>query len=308
MGKTVAYMRISTKEERGRQKFDRQERALDRWCKENGVEISERRIYRDDESGKSFDRKAWKELEADIQEGDTIVFKDICRFTREYENGFRKYMELMEKGIRLVFLDNTVISTDYIRAMMHVAERQPNRIARKSLEDTIELLLLVELDRAEQERELIVKRIRDGMAASPKKPGRPRGKLDKMSGGLREDIRRYLSDRSIRLSDLMKRYGISRNTLKKYIGVVEAEDGGEPGTAVAWGKDPQERRQDGRIIWSREHGKGETDNGDREGAGQPYNGVPAHPEVWDKGSQLFPVQPDGCGDHCTEGQAEGGLR
>ena len=83
MCKTLAYMRISTKEERGKQKFTRQEQAIDRWCKENNVEITERRIYKDDASGKSFDRKAWKELESDIQPGDTIVFKDICRFTRE---------------------------------------------------------------------------------------------------------------------------------------------------------------------------------------------------------------------------------
>ena len=54
MCKTFAYMRISTKEERGKQKFTRQEQAIERWCKENNTEIPERRIYRDDASGKSF--------------------------------------------------------------------------------------------------------------------------------------------------------------------------------------------------------------------------------------------------------------
>ena len=34
MCKTFAYMRISTKEERGKQKFTRQEQAIERWCKE----------------------------------------------------------------------------------------------------------------------------------------------------------------------------------------------------------------------------------------------------------------------------------
>ena len=128
MCKTVAYMRISTKEERGKQKFTRQEQAIARWCKENDTEINDRRIYRDDASGKSFDRPAWKELENDLVSGDTVVFKDICRFTREYENGFRKYMELLDKGINLVFIDNPTISTDYIRNMMGVANRQQNRI------------------------------------------------------------------------------------------------------------------------------------------------------------------------------------
>lgn len=224
MCKTVAYMRISTKEERGLQKFTRQEKAIERWCKENNVEISERRVYKDDASGKSFDRKAWKELEEDIATGDTIVFKDICRFTREYDNGFAKYMELMDRGINLVFIDNPTVSTSYIRTMMDVAERQTNRIAKKSLKDTIELLLLVELDRAQAEREITVQRIKDGIAASDKKSGRKTGQLDKMTPELEADIRAYLADRSIKQVDLMKKYEISRNTLKKYALILTARE------------------------------------------------------------------------------------
>ncbi len=223
MCKTFAYMRISTKEERGKQKFTRQEQAIERWCKENNTEIPERRIYRDDASGKSFERPSWKELIQDIQTGDTIVFKDICRFTREYENGFKEYMKLLDKGINLVFLDNPTISTEYIKNMMGVAERQQNRIAKKSLKDTIELLILVELDRAEQEREITVKRIKDGIAASDKKSGRKTGQLDKMTPELQEDIKKFLSDRSIKQIDLMNKYHISRNTLKKYIGYIANE-------------------------------------------------------------------------------------
>ena len=227
MCKTIAYMRISTKEERGKQKFTRQEQAIARWCKENDTEINDRRIYRDDASGKSFDRPAWKELENDLVSGDTVVFKDICRFTREYENGFRKYMELLDKGINLVFIDNPTISTDYIRNMMGVANRQQNRIAKKSLKDTIELLILVELDRAEQEREITVKRIKDGIAASDKRSGRKPGTLDKMSDELRADIIAFLSDRSIKQVDLMNKYHISRNTLKKYVELVKQEQTAE---------------------------------------------------------------------------------
>ena len=227
MCKTVAYMRISTREERGKQKFTRQEQAIARWCKENDMEISDRRTYADDASGKSFDRPAWKELENDLVSGDTVVFKDICRFTREYENGFRKYMELLDRGINLVFIDNPTISTDYVRHMIGVANRQQNRIAKKSLKDTIELLILVELDRAEQEREITVKRIKDGIAASDKKSGRKPGTLDKMSDELRTDIIAFLSDRSIKQVDLMNKHHISRNTLKKYVELVKQEQTAE---------------------------------------------------------------------------------
>ena len=37
MCKIVAYMRISTEEGRGKQKFTRQEQAIERWQKENNV-------------------------------------------------------------------------------------------------------------------------------------------------------------------------------------------------------------------------------------------------------------------------------
>lgn len=220
MCKTFAYMRISTKEERGKQKFTRQEQAIERWCKENDAEITDRRIYKDDASGKSFDRKAWKELESDVQTGDTIVFKDICRFTREYEKGYQKYMELLNKGINLVFIDNPTIGTEYIKNMIGIAEKQENRIAKKSLKDTIELLILVELDRAEKEREITVKRIKDGIKASEKKSGRKEGQLDKMTPELEADIRNFLADRSIKQVDLMKKHNLSRNTLKKYAKII----------------------------------------------------------------------------------------
>lgn len=220
MCKTFAYMRISTKEERGKQKFTRQEQAIERWCKENDAEITDRRIYKDDASGKSFDRKAWKELESDVQTGDTIVFKDICRFTREYEKGYQKYMELLNKGINLVFIDNPTIGTEYIKNMIGIAEKQENRIAKKSLKDTIELLILVELDRAEKEREITVKRIKDGIRASEKKSGRKEGQLDKMTPELEADIKNFLTDRSIKQVDLMKKYNLSRNTLKKYAKII----------------------------------------------------------------------------------------
>lgn len=225
--KTVAYMRISTKEERGKQKFTRQEQAIRKWCQEHEIEIPERRIYRDDASGKSFDRKAWRELESDLSAGDTVLFKDICRFTREYENGYKKYMELLDKGVNLVFIDNPTISSDYIKTMIGVAERQKNRIAAKSLKDTIELLILVELDRAEMERKITVQRIKDGIKASNKKSGRPKGNLDKMTAELKADIQHYLSDRSVKQVDIMRKHNISRNTLVKYIEIVQQEQSGK---------------------------------------------------------------------------------
>ncbi|RGO23315.1 resolvase [Dorea sp. OM02-2LB] len=208
-------MRISTKEERQKQSYIRQEVALYNYSQEKNIEYIE--IFREDVSGKSFEnRKEWNKLERLIKEGDTIVFKDISRFTRETENGYKKYMELMNKGITLIFIDNLTISTPYIKRMLDIAEEQ-NLIAKITLENTVKLLLMVELDRVEQERLITVKRIRDGIKASKKKSGRKKGQVDKLTDELQKDIANYLQDRTIKQTDLMDKHNISRNTLRKYI-------------------------------------------------------------------------------------------
>ena len=215
------YMRISTKEERGKQKYNRQEKAIDTYARENGIEfIAE---FKEDESGKDFDnRKEWQRLEKLLQSGDTIIFKDISRFTREAENGYKKYMELLNNGINLVFLDNPTVNTDYIKELLNVAEQQ-NLIAKISLENTIKLLLYVELDRAEQERLILINRIKAGISASGKKQGRKEGVPIKLSETLKADIKEYLKDRNITKAEVMKKHNISRNTLVKYIDLVKAE-------------------------------------------------------------------------------------
>lgn len=220
MKNVYAYMRISTQEDREKQRFLRQEKALAKYAEEKGIEYVFQ--FREDVSGKSFkNREEWKRLEKIVQPGDTIVFKDISRFTREAENGYNKYMELMKKGVNIVFLDNPTISTDYIKELLNVADQQ-DLVARTSLEGTIKLLLIVEFNRSEQERLIISQRTKDGMAASPNKAGRKPGQLDKMTEELRADIVLYLADRSVKAVDIMKKHKVSRNTFNKYAEKVKA--------------------------------------------------------------------------------------
>ena len=82
----------------------------------------------------------------------------------------------------------------------------------------------MELDRVEQERLILQKRIKDGIAASGKKSGRKVGSLEKFTPEIETDILYYLHDRSIKQVDLMKKHHISRNTLKKYARVIQARE------------------------------------------------------------------------------------
>lgn len=214
MGNYYCYMRISTQEERGMQRYNRQEKSLAYYADKNKIEYVFQ--FKEDISGKSFANRAeWKRLEKIIQSGDTVVFKDITRFTREAENGYKKYMELLDKGVNLVFLDNPTLSTDYIKGLLAIAENQ-EIVTKTVMESMVKILLIAELARAEKERQTISQRTKDGMAASPNKAGRKPGQLDKMTEEMQADIVLYLNDRSIKGVDIMNKYHISRNTFKKY--------------------------------------------------------------------------------------------
>ena len=211
-GNYYSYKRVSTQD---KQNFNRQEKALEKYSKQHNIEFLI--DFEEKKSGKNFeDRKEFCKLDKILQKNDTVVFKDLSRFSREVESGYKKYMEWLERGINIVFIDNPTISSDYIKQMMNTAEQQ-EIVARTALESTIKLLLIVELDRAEKQRLYISKAITDGIAASDKKSGRTTGNIDKMTAELKEDIKNFLNDRSIKQVDLMKKHSISRNTLKKYV-------------------------------------------------------------------------------------------
>lgn len=220
MGHTYCYMRISTSEERGLQKFARQESALRKYAVNNEIEYWKE--FRDDASGSSFDRPEWKKLEKGVSSGDTIVFKDVSRFTREAKNGYETYLRLMNKGIELIFLDNPTMSTEYVRQMIRNAESM-DTIPKLFAEFTVKILLMTELDRVENERKVLQKRIRDGIAASKKTAGRKKGQIDKMTPDLEQDLKLYLTDRSILQIEIMKKHHISRNTLKKYAELIKSK-------------------------------------------------------------------------------------
>ena len=78
MGNYFSYMRISTKEERGKQKYTRQENSLERYARNQGIDYVIQ--FREDASGKSFiNRSEWNRLEKIIQscDGGADVFLDL---------------------------------------------------------------------------------------------------------------------------------------------------------------------------------------------------------------------------------------
>ena len=93
MGNYYSYKRISTDTER--QNFNRQIKSLEKFATDHNIEYLIEFV--EEKSAKNFDvRLQFKKLDKLLQAGDTVVFKDLYRFTREAENGYEKYMEELE--------------------------------------------------------------------------------------------------------------------------------------------------------------------------------------------------------------------
>ena len=75
MGNYYSYLRISTKEKEDKQSFNRQEKGLANYGKNNHIDFT--LDFRDDNTGSTFERNNWKKLESIIRESDTIIFKEI---------------------------------------------------------------------------------------------------------------------------------------------------------------------------------------------------------------------------------------
>ncbi len=191
------------------EKKGKQERALKRYAGKNGLQYDEGTVFQE-----------WDKLEEALRDGDTVVFKDIGCFVEEAEGGNRKYMRLMDMGIKLIFMDNPTLGTDYISHLRDTIKGQ-DLVKITDFENIVKLLIYVELDHMEQERLARQMRIKDGMEASEKKPGRKPGTMEKLTPELEDAIAVYLKDGSVLQIDLMKIFGISRNTLKKYAKLIK---------------------------------------------------------------------------------------
>jgi len=138
MGKIYGYMRVSTKE----QNEDRQRIALT----EAGVPL--KNIFMDKQSGKDFNRPAYKKLVKKLKSGDTLIIKSIDRLGRNYKEILEEWRLITkEKGANIKILDmpllnsnqdkdliGTVISDIVLQLLSYVAETERNFIRQRQAE------------------------------------------------------------------------------------------------------------------------------------------------------------------------------
>lgn len=97
-----AYIRVSAKD----QKEDRQLLILDE------LEAKIDKIFIDKQSGKDFDRPAYKRLIRRLKQGDVLYIKSIDRLGRNYKEIIEQWRLLTkEKGIDIVVIDMPLLDT-----------------------------------------------------------------------------------------------------------------------------------------------------------------------------------------------------
>lgn len=78
--------------------------------KEAGV--PEENIFLDKESGKDFDRPAWKRLKRKLKKGDVLYIKSLDRMGRNYQDVQEQWRQLNKaKGVDIVILDMPLLDT-----------------------------------------------------------------------------------------------------------------------------------------------------------------------------------------------------
>ncbi len=190
---TYGYIRVSSRD----QNLDRQRIAMAQF----GVE--DRRVFADKQSGKDFDRPAYRRLLGKLGPGDTLVLKSIDRLGRNYEEILEQWRILTkEKGVAVVVLDMPLLDT-----------RRDRDLTGTLIADIVlQLLSYV----AQTEREFIRQRQAEGIAAAKARGVRFGRRPLEPPEGL-EAMRVAWEAGAISARGAAKRLGVSRTTFIRWM-------------------------------------------------------------------------------------------
>jgi len=182
MGQRIGYARVSTDD----QSLDLQFDALHR------AGIADDRLYSDTASGKDAERKELAACLKALREGDTLVVWRLDRMGRSLPDLVRIVGELERKGVGFESLTEKI----------------------ETGSATGKLVFHVFAALAEFERNLIRERTQAGLAAARAR-GRHGGRKPKLDAQQIKEIKQLMSDPTIPVSVIAKRYKVSRTTIYK---------------------------------------------------------------------------------------------
>jgi len=185
MNHRIGYARVSTDD----QHLDLQHDALNA----AGCDA----IYQETASGKSASRPELEQCLKAIRTGDTLVVCRLDRLGRNLPDLIQIVTDLEQRGIGFESLNEKI---------------ETGSAAGK-------LIFHVFAALAEFERSLMRERTQAGLAAARAR-GRSGGRRPKLDEKQVREIRALLRSPDIRVSDVARRYGVSRTTIYKHVGAV----------------------------------------------------------------------------------------
>ena len=170
------YCRVSTP----RQSLERQETNI-KAAFPDAIIISE------EWTGSTLERPKWGKLRAKIKAGDTVVFDEISRMSRNAAEGIEEYRSLCDAGADLVFLKEPHLNTAVYREQMqqHIPPTGTDiDMVLRSLDEYRMTLVSKQIelafDQAEKELKLLHQRTSEGLKRAQiegKQVGRLKGSV-----------------------------------------------------------------------------------------------------------------------------------
>lgn len=185
MNQRIGYARVSTDDRH----LDLQRDAL----KQAGCGV----IYEEAASGKNTARPELEQCRKALRAGDTLVVWRLDRLGRSLPDLVQIVAELEQRSVHF--------------------ESLTEKIETGSASGKLQFHVFAAL--AEFERGLIRERTQAGLAAARAR-GRAGGRKPKLNEKDVKEIRAMLRDPAIPVTDVARRYGVSRTTIYKYVGVV----------------------------------------------------------------------------------------
>lgn len=94
-------------------------------------------IITEEYTGTTTDRPAWNKLQKHLREGDTVIFDEVSRMSRNAEEGVQLYEELFDKGVNMIFIKEPHVNSSVYRDKL---QKQVERISGTGSEATDKLL------------------------------------------------------------------------------------------------------------------------------------------------------------------------
>ena len=223
------YCRVSTKHQQTERQHDNIKSYYQKLSGDEDVKV---KFYEDSFTGTKISRPNFDKMLKAIESGDTIVFDEISRMSRNAEDGFKLYKELYEKGVHLVFLKERSLDTDNFTEALKMAVPLTGTSVDCILKGVNEYLMILAEKQiysafagAQHEVEFLHQRVSEGMEKnhsgekiSASKTGKQL-KIKKKEPA-QEIMLKHCKDFGGNLSDaeVMKLTGLSRNTYYKYKG------------------------------------------------------------------------------------------